>query len=80
MDIYRGQHDDEVVIFSNRCKLAFDDPRYESPRLDKRTQRLRIGLLPDEADEARKKLYARRGIDLQENAVNFLAEHDVDNS
>lgn len=80
MDLYRGQHDDEAVIFSNRRKLALENPRYESPRLDRRIQRLRVGLLPDDADEARQKLYARRGIDLKKNAIKFLAEHDVDNS
>ena len=80
MDSYRGQHDDEVIILSNRTKLAYEDPRYESPRLDKRTQRLRIGLLPDEADEARQKLYARRGVDLKKNAEKFIPEEDVDNS
>ena len=80
MTIYRGQHDDEIVIFSNRRKLALEDPRHESPRLDKRIQRLRVGLIPDDADEARQKLYARRGIDLKKNAEKVIAEHDVDNS
>ena len=80
MEKYHGQHDDEVVVFWKRSKLDFKDPRYEAPHLDKRTQRLRIGLLPDDADEAREKLYARRGIDLKKNAEKVIAEHDVGNS
>ena len=79
MEKYHGQHDDEVVVLKNRGKLEFKDPRYESPRLDKRTQRLRIGLLPDDADEARQKLYARRGINLKKSAEKVMAEHGVDN-
>jgi len=80
MTKYHGQHDDEVVVFWNRSRLDSEDPRYESPRLDKRIQRLRIGLLPDDADEARQKLYARRGIDLSKNAEKVIEEHGVDNS
>jgi len=80
MTIHRGQHDDEVVSFWKRSKLDFKDPRYESPRLDKRTERLRIGLLPLEADEERQKLYARRGIDLKKNAEKIIAEQAVDKS
>ena len=80
MEKYHGQHDDEVVTFWKRSKLDFKDPRYESPRLDQRTQRLRIGLLPDSADEARQKLYSRRGIDLKKNADKVIVELDADNS
>ncbi len=79
MEKYHGQHDDEVVVFWNRSKLDFKDLRYESPRLDKRIQRLRIGLLPFDTDEDRQKLYARRGIDLKKSAEKVIAEHDVDN-
>ena len=68
-----------MVVFWNRSKLDFKDPRYESPRLDKRIQRLRIGLLPFDTDEDRQKLYARRGIDLKKSAEKVIAEHDVDN-
>jgi len=74
MELHKGRHDDEVVTFIKRSRLDFKDPRYEDARLDRRAQRIRMGLMEHDADKDLEKLYARRGKNIRKNAEEFSAK------
>ena len=74
MELHKGQHDDEVVTFIKRSRLDFKDPRYEDVRLDRRAQRIRMGLMEHDADKDLRKLYARIGKNIRKSAEEFLTE------